>query len=66
MCSVKDKRKSIHSARFTDILALKEYKSTCTAQHVRFLRHKMKRKKNISEESLERRGFCFFRTDNVF
>lgn len=63
MCSVKDKRKSIHFARFTDILALKEHKSTCTTQHVGFLRHKMERKKNTSEENLERHRFCFFRTD---
>lgn len=47
-------------------LVLKEHKSTYTTQHVLFLRQKMKKKKNASEESLERYGIHFFITYNIF
>lgn len=45
-------------------LALKQHKSAYTPQDVLFLRQKMKRK-NVSEEGLERDGICFFITDNI-
>lgn len=66
MCSVKDKVNPYLLLGWLVFLVLKEHKSTYTTQHVLFLRQKMKKKKNVSEEILEIYGIHLFITDNIF
>lgn len=66
MCSVKDKVNPYILRGWLVFLVLKEHKSTHTTQHVLFLRQKMKKKKNVSEEILEIYGIRLFITDNIF
>lgn len=66
MCSVKDKVNPYLLLGRLVFLVLKEHKSTYTTQHVLFLRQKMKKKKNVSEEILEIYGIRLFITDNIF